>query len=285
MIKQLTIIGVGLIGGSLALALKRASYVEKVVGHGHKQASLERAVELGVVDAYELDIEAAVKSADVVLLAVPMGVMDGVFAAISSVLPSKTIVTDAGSAKGSVVASARNHFKSQFNQFVPGHPIAGTERSGVEAAFPELYGDRRVLLTPVEETSPEALQCVRAMWEATGAIVEEMSVETHDEMLAATSHLPHILAFNLMNTLVQIDKSEGIFRFSAGGFRDFTRIASSNPPMWRDICLTNKEAVLAVLDQYESDLALLRTAIEKDDGEGLLDAFSRAKAVRDRHIK
>jgi prephenate dehydrogenase len=283
-IKKIVIIGVGLIGGSLAQAVKRAGFCQTIVGFDCDSDSLKKAVDLGVIDHYETNLNAAVIDADIVLMAVPMGIMDSVLAALADCLEPHTVITDVGSAKASVADSARKHLNEKISNFVPGHPIAGTEHSGVEASFAELYQNRRVILTPLNETSVAALELVRQMWQAAGATVEEMPVEQHDEVLAATSHLPHLLAYNLINTLIKLDNSEGIFRFSAGGFRDFTRIASSNPQMWRDIFLTNRQGVLTVLDQYMEDLARLRQAIDQSDGEYLLEAFAHAKAARDRHV-
>ena len=284
MVNKLVIIGVGLIGGSLARALKRTDFCQSIIGYGRDAASLEKAVALNVIDGFELDLAIALKDADMVLVAVPLGAMDAVFSSIAPHLESNTVVTDAGSAKASVVAVAQPYLGERMSNFVPGHPIAGTENSGVEASFAELYNDRRVILTPDATTALGALQLVKRMWEEAGATVEEMSVEQHDEVLAATSHLPHLLAYNLIDTLINLDSSESIFRFSAGGFRDFTRIASSNPQMWHDIFIANRQGVLTVLDQYMADLAILRKAIDESDSQYLLEVFMRAKSARDRHV-
>ena len=284
MINKLVIIGVGLIGGSLARAVKQAGFCNAVIGYGRDEATLQKAEALGVIDNYDLTLPAAVRDADVVVLAVPMGAMEAVLKGMAADLGENTVVTDAGSAKASVTDAARQHLREKFSNFVPGHPIAGTEHSGVEASFAELYQHRRVILTPTPETSPQALGLVRQMWQAAGAVIEEMDVVQHDEILAATSHLPHLLAYNLINTLIALDESEEIFRFSAGGFRDFTRIASSSPQMWRDILMSNQQSVLGVLDQYIDDLQALRAAIEQKDGEFLENTFGKAKAARDRHV-
>ena len=285
MIKQLTIIGVGLIGGSLARALKQAGYCQSVVGCGRTETELQRAVELGVVDRYSLDIAEAVQGADVVLLAVPLGSMESCFRAMQGHLNPDAVITDAGSAKASVVAAARAVFADGLPAgFVPGHPIAGNEQSGVEASFVELYQGRRVILTPLESSSPEAIETVRAMWQQAGAIVDEMGVEHHDEVLAATSHLPHMLAYGLVDTLVRMDESEEIFRLAAGGFRDFTRIASSDPVVWRDICLANRTALLAIMESYQVDLEKLTQLVRDADGEALGEIFQRAKSARDRFV-
>lgn len=282
MIERLAILGVGLIGGSLALALRRAGYCREIVGGGRREAPLRRAVELGVIDRYALDPAAAVEGADVVVLAVPLGAMEPVCRAMAPALAPEAVLTDVGSAKGSVVESVRRALGGCPRGFVPGHPIAGTERSGVEAAFPELFEGRRVILTPLAATDPAATARVRSMWEVAGAVVEEMSVAHHDEVLAATSHLPHLLAFGLVDSLARMRENEEIFRYAAGGFRDFTRIASSDPVMWRDICLGNRQAILEMMRRYKEDLRLIEQAIEAADGEALREIFARAKAARDR---
>ncbi|ROR32295.1 prephenate dehydrogenase [Inmirania thermothiophila] len=282
--RRLAVLGVGLIGGSLARALRRAEAVGEIVGCGRDPAHLARAVELGVVDRAETDPAAAVAGADLVVLAVPLGAMRAVLAAAAPALAADAVVTDVGSAKASVIADARAVFGRIPRWFVPGHPIAGTERSGVEAAFAELFEDHRVLLTPVAETDPAAVERVRRMWEAAGAVVETMEVAHHDAVLAATSHLPHMLAYALVDALARLEGHEEIFRYAAGGFRDFTRIASSDPVMWHDICLANREALLGMLRRFQADLARLADAVEAGDGETLLATFRRAKAARDAHV-
>lgn len=286
MIKRLTIIGVGLIGGSLARAVKRAGLCEEIVGGGRDVAQLRRAVELGVVDRYDTDIARAVHDADMVVLAVPLGAMELVLRALAGQVRPDTIITDVGSAKTSVVVAARNVFGEVPANFVPGHPIAGTEKNGVEASFAELFQGRRVILTPLPHTDTHALTQVRLLWRATGAEITEMGVEHHDEVLAATSHLPHILAYALVDTLVRMDagmdNSDEIFRFAAGGFRDFTRIVASDPVMWRDICLANRPAIITLLERFRSDLDALTASIRVGDSEGILAVFNRAKAARDR---
>ncbi len=281
MIKQLTIIGVGLIGGSLARALRQAGVVDEIVGAGRDAAHLQRAQELGVVDRYSTDLAAAVQGADMVLLAVPVGAMAAVMQAIAPQLSSDAVLTDAGSTKASVIAAAREVFGTLPEGFVPGHPIAGTENSGVEASFAELYHGRRVILTPTGVSSEAAVARVRDMWQTVGAEVTTMTADHHDRVLAATSHLPHLLAFSLVDTLAKMDDKQEIFAYAAGGFRDFTRIASSDPQMWRDICAHNEPALLSMLDRFEADMKRLREAIANDDGDYLLDVFAHAKAARD----
>jgi len=279
--KRLTIIGVGLIGGSLARALRRGDSCGEIVGCGRDGAHLQKAVELGVIDRYEMDIAAAVSGADVVVVAVPLRAMVAVFRQLMAGLSADAVITDVGSAKGCVVEEARAVLGDRLEAFVPGHPIAGTEKSGVEASFAELYDGRGVILTPLKETSSEKFARVQAMWECAGATVTEMEVQHHDEVLAATSHLPHLLAYSLVNTLASLDERREIFDFAAGGFRDFTRIASSDPVMWRDICLENRDAVLEVLQHFNNDLRQLEAAVRDNDSDAVLSVFKRAKATRD----
>ncbi len=284
MIQRLTVIGVGLIGGSLARALRRAGVVGEVVGCGRSRDNLQRARELGVIDRYYQDPAQAVTDADLVFIAVPLGAMATTFAAIRDHLAPGAILTDGGSVKGSVVADARQVFGHLPPRFVPGHPIAGTEQSGVDASFAELYRNRRVILTPLPDTDPAATAQVQAMWEACGAEVTQMAVDHHDEVLAATSHLPHLLAYGLVDSLARLRENDEIFRYAAGGFRDFTRIASSHPIMWRDICLANRQALGQMLARFQRELAELAADVEGGDGEALLEVFERAKAARDRYV-
>jgi prephenate dehydrogenase len=281
MINRLCIIGVGLIGGSLALALKKAGVCREVIGTGRNRERLEKALSLGVIDRIELNYAKAVRQSDMVFVAVPLGAMKDVFEQIAPALDSHTIVTDAGSAKMSVIADAEKAFGIKIDQFVPGHPIAGTEQSGVEAAFDSLYQRRRVILTPLESNTPEAIKKVRSMWQAAGAEVDEMGARHHDLILAGTSHLPHILAFSLVDCLHRLDDVDEIFKFAAGGFRDFTRIASSDPTMWRDICLHNRDAVLAMMQRFQQEFNEIRAAVEAEDANHLFEIFSRAKKTRD----
>jgi prephenate dehydrogenase len=285
MIDRLSVIGVGLIGGSLARALREAGYCREIVGGGRDPAHLQQAVDLGVIDRFETDPARAVQGADMVLIAVPLGAMPAVFAAIRGYLGHSTVLTDAGSAKVSVIEAAREAFGAVPERFVPGHPIAGTEHSGVAASLADLYRDRRVILTPVERTDPTALVRVRAMWEAAGAQVVEMDARHHDAVLAATSHLPHVLAFTLVESLSRLDDSEEVFTYAAGGFRDFTRIASSDPDMWRDICLANADEIRLLIGRFFEDLHVLDDAVRDHDGERLRRLFEAAKQTRDRYLK
>lgn len=281
LINKLCIIGVGLIGGSLARALKKAAVVDEVIGVGRDVAHLKKAKKLGVIDHFETDISLAVKGCDMVVVAVPLGAMQSVFEKIAPVITSDMIITDVGSAKGSVVKAAQAAFTVIPETFVPGHPIAGTEKSGVEASFPELYENRRIIITPLETSSSNAISKVRSMWQACGADVIETTIKHHDEVLAATSHLPHMLAFSLVDTLAKMDAKNEIFDFAAGGFRDFTRIASSDPDMWRDICLANGDALVEMIKKFSDDLQLLSKAIEHNDSAYIKETFSRAKKARD----
>lgn len=281
MINRLCIIGVGLIGGSLARALKQANACNEIVGCGRDQAELEKACSLGVIDRFELDVADAIAGADVVVVAVPVSAMASVFSSMAGHISANTVITDVGSSKGSVLIAAQQAFGEVPANLVLGHPIAGTEKNGVEASFAELYQGRRVILTPLADTLPEAINTVRDMWHQTGAHVEEMGVQHHDEVLAATSHLPHVLAYTLVDSLAQGEVQAEIFRYAAGGFSDFTRIASSDPAMWHDICLANREALLKVLETFSDDLAKLTEAINNADSEYLMQVFKHAKAARE----
>ncbi len=279
--KILSIIGVGLIGGSLAKAAKSAGLCQKVIGYGRCPESLQRAVDLGVIDQATTNIPDAVKNADFVLLATPVGAFEPLLKQAAGYFKSNAVITDVGSTKVSVVESVRRALGEVPSNFVPGHPIAGTENSGVEYADSELFDKRRVILTPLDNTDPDAVFRVRQMWEGVGSIVSEMAVNHHDEVLAATSHMPHMLAYLMVDRLSKMDAQHEVFKYAASGFRDFTRIASSDPVMWRDICLANGDALLLALEQYSSELMQLRNAIESKDDEYLMALFSRAKSVRD----
>jgi len=284
-INRLCIIGVGLIGGSLARALRVAGYCKEVVGGGRDPGHLQQAVDLGVIDRFDTDLAAAVAGADMVLVAVPLGAMQTVFRKIRDHLDDNAVLTDAGSAKGSVIEAAQRAFGSVPGWFVPGHPIAGTENSGVAASLPDLFHHRRVILTPLEHTAATAVERVRRMWEAAGAQVTEMDSTHHDTVLAATSHLPHVLAFTLVDSLAKLSDREELFAYAAGGFRDFTRIASSDPVMWRDICLANGDAIQLLIDRFIEDLRSLSRCVHEHDGERLLELFESAKQVRNTFIE
>jgi prephenate dehydrogenase len=284
MIPRLCIFGVGFIGGSLARALREAGAVGTVIGCSRGEENLARALELKVIDEYVLDPAAAVDGADMVVVATSLGATPAIFDKIAASLGPTTIVTDVGSAKARVVDAARLSFTENFAQFVPGHPIAGTEKSGVDASFASLFHDHRVILTPLAETNRNALTTVTEMWQATGANVIEMNVQHHDEVLAATSHLPHLLAYALVECLAEMDESNEIFAYAAGGFRDFTRIASSSPAMWCDIAMDNRDALLSVLQHFTSTYNQLISSLESNDKDAILATFTRAKTARDRAV-
>ena len=281
MIDKLAIIGVGLIGSSLSLALKQAGAVGQVIGFGRNQQNLARGVELGALDDFADSIEASVRDADVIVVAVPLGAMRQVFTELKPAIRKDAIITDVGSAKGSVVAAARDELGALFPRFVPGHPIAGTEKSGVEAGFASLYQKRRVIITPLPQTDHDAISVIDEMWRHCGAIIECLSVEHHDKVLAATSHLPHMLAYALVHQLSNLNDHEEIFRYASGGFRDFTRIASSDPVMWRDVCISNGDALVSLIEQYQQELDRVKAAINAEDADELLRLFGRAKSERD----
>ena len=281
MINRLAIIGIGLIGGSLSLALKQAGQVKHVVGYARNEATRERALSLGIIDTAAASIEAAVAEADVILLAVPMGAMASVLAEMAPHLTDNMIITDAGSTKAGVVKAASDILGNSISQFVQGHPIAGTEKSGPSAAFATLYQDHKVILTPMKQTNVSAVETIKTMWQQTGAEVSEMTVEHHDLILAATSHIPHLLSFNLVGLLAQNEDVDEVLRYAAGGFRDFSRIASSNPVMWRDIFLSNHDAILTLLQQYQQQLTEIEQAIQEQDGDYLMTLFQSAKTARD----
>jgi prephenate dehydrogenase len=281
MIERLAIIGVGMIGSSLALALKQAGVVGHVVGCGRNQANLEKGIELGVIDSYQLSIADAIEAADTVVVAVPLGAMESVFQKISDGITDEMVITDVGSAKASVVRIAEACFGARAGQFVPGHPIAGAEKSGVEAGLADLYQNRRVILTPLDSTDPTAMARIEQMWLSCGARIDILGVDHHDKVLAATSHLPHMLAYSLVNYLSNLNEHDEIFNYAAGGFMDFTRIASSDPVMWRDVCISNGDALLSFIEGFKSELDQVSNAIRDQDGERLLQLFGKAKSERD----
>ncbi len=285
LIQRLAIIGVGLIGGSLARDLRRAGHVGEIVGFGRSLGNLQKAVDLKVIDRAAVSAADAAHGADMIVVAVPVGSMHDIFTQLASALVDGAVVTDVGSVKGAVVEAAREAFGARFAAFVPGHPIAGTEHSGVAASVAGLFKKHRVILTPENETDASAVARVRTMWEATGAKVTLLPVEQHDAVLAACSHLPHMLAYALVDMLVRRDDHRLTFDLAAGGFRDFTRIASSDPVMWRDICLANTEAIVELLRDFRENLDALSDAIARRDGEWLMQTFERAKHARDAYLK
>ncbi|MFC6632055.1 bifunctional prephenate dehydrogenase/3-phosphoshikimate 1-carboxyvinyltransferase [Microbulbifer taiwanensis] len=287
-IGRLVVVGIGLIGGSLALALKAAGACREVIGVARRQRTCEQAVGLGIVDRAVTGLREVLpqlEPGDVVFIAVPTLAVEQVFAELRDKLPAGVTVTDGASVKGSVIAAAEKIWGQVPDFLVPGHPIAGSEKSGVTAARDDLYIAHRIILTPLANTDPDHLRQTVLMWQATGAEVLNMPVEEHDEVLAATSHLPHVIAFGLVDTLAHDAENENIFRYAAGGFRDFTRIASSDPVMWRDIMLANRDAILKAIDLYSANLASLRSAIAVGDSDQLMGVFTRAKAARDHFTK
>ena len=285
---KLVIFGVGLIGGSLARALRERDDVagaRTVIGVGRSPASTARALELGVIDGTaalsdDAALSAALAGADLVLLAAPVAQTQPLLERIAPFLDPDTIVTDAGSTKSDVVAAARAALGDRIRQFVPGHPIAGRESSGVDAALPDLYVSRNVVLCALPENPPDTVERVAAMWRATGAAVHAMTPAQHDRVFASVSHLPHLLSFALVEQILNSPDAALKFSFAAGGFRDFTRIAASSPEMWRDICVANRAALLDELDGYTAVLAQLRAAVEAADGAALEAVFARSREAR-----
>ena len=271
-----------MIGGSLAGALKRNGFAGRISALVRRESTGQRGVELALVDDYSTDPGTLIPHADMIMLAVPMLSMRQQMQMISAHVSSEAIITDAGSVKMPFVADALAVFGNLSN-VVPGHPIAGREKTGVDAADSSLYINRRVLLTPVEQTLPKAVARVQQLWEMAGANVESLTPEHHDRVLAATSHLPHVLAFTLVDTLATQQEAEEIFRYAAGGFRDFSRIASSDPVMWRDVCISNRQAILQSMDSLDAHLRALRSAIESSDADAIEATFARAKAARDKY--
>lgn len=284
-IGRLVVVGLGLIGGSFAKGLRERGLCREVVGVDLDAESRRLAVQLGVVDRCESDLASACQGAEVIQLAVPILAMERVLAELAKLDLGGAVLTDVGSAKGNVVRAARQVFSGKAVRLVPGHPIAGSEQSGVEAANAELFRRHKVILTPCEHSDEAAVALVESLWRELGADVESMDVEHHDQVLAATSHLPHLLAFTLVDSLAKRSENLEIFRYAAGGFRDFTRIAGSDPVMWHDIFLANREAVLRTLDTFRDDLDALRDAVDAGDGHQLLGVFTRARVAREHFSK
>ena len=284
MIHHLTIIGVGLIGGSVAKALRCENAVGHVTGFGRRESTLQRAQALGVIDSWSLDLDAAVERAEVIVLASPVNSIASIFHELKPCLGEATVVTDAGSVKGSIVDAAVRGLGDKIVNFVPGHPIAGKEQSGIDAASETLFHGHRTILTPMPNTGTEAISAVKDMWETIGAEVVFMEPSVHDELLALTSHLPHALAFILVDLLSRQTNSKDCFNLSAGGFYDITRVASGDPVMWRDIFLSNKQAIMQRLTEYSSAIDDLAELIDHSDSSALEEMFKHANSVR-RQIK
>ena len=279
---NIAIIGVGLIGGSFALALRRTHRDVRVIGFDRDAGALDEALRRGVID--EAATLSSLADSDLILLAIPVRQFSAVFAEISPLLKPETVITDAGSTKQDVIAAARAALGNKISQFVPGHPIAGREHAGVAAAASELFEGKNVVLTPLPENSAASVERVRLLWRSCGARVVEMPAETHDAVFAAVSHLPHLLAFALVDELATRPNAKTLFSFAASGFRDFTRIASSSPEMWRDIALNNRDALLRELNAYEAHIIDVRKALESNNGEALEMLMARARQARDRWL-
>ncbi len=278
--RKVAIFGVGLIGGSFALALKKAGAVEQVVGVGRSQRSLERAVELGIIDAFATSSAQAVAGADLVLIAAPVAQTGAILAAIRPHLEPGTVVTDAGSTKTDVVAAARAALGECIGKFVPGHPIAGREQNGPDAALVDLYVGKKVVLAALPENDPADVERVAQAWRLCGAVIHALSAEEHDKVFAAVSHLPHLLAYALVDDIARKPHAALLFQYAASGFRDFTRIAGSSPEMWRDITLANQPAMLAELDAYLVQLGQLRTMLAERDGAAIEAVYANAQQAR-----
>jgi prephenate dehydrogenase len=277
---KLAVIGVGLIGGSFALALKQAKQVSHVVGVGRNAANLKTALERGIIDSTAPDAGAAARGADLVLVATPVGQYAQVFASLRD---ASALITDGGSTKRDVIAAARNALGPRISRFVPAHPIAGAEKSGAAAASADLFRGKRVVLTPVEENRAQDVSTVEQVWRSCGANVSRMNPEEHDAVLATVSHLPHLLAYALVHEVASRDNSAQLFSFAAGGFRDFTRIASSHPEMWRDICVANKDQLLREIARFSSKLEEVKALL--DNPAKLEKLFAEARAARDKWIR
>lgn len=278
--RKVVIFGVGLIGGSFSLALRKAGAVTEVVGFGRSAATLNEAKQLGILDRIGDDVAREVSDADIVLVATPVAQMADILKRIAPHLGANTLVTDGGSTKGDVVAAARANLGNKLSQFVPAHPIAGGEKSGASAALADLYQGKRVVLTPMTENAKDAVARIRKAWELCGANVSELTAEQHDTVFAAVSHLPHLLSFALVHDLAKRDNKDQLLSFAASGFRDFTRIAASSPEMWRDICMANRDALMVELQQYAAELYVLHQALESNDAAKLEEIFSLAREVR-----
>ena len=277
--KKIVIFGAGLIGGSFVLALRKANAVGEVVGFGRSTATLEQAIQLGIIDRIGDDL-AELGEADMVLLATPVGQMAELMARIAPHLGAHTLVTDGGSTKSDVVVAARANLGDRIAQFIPAHPIAGAEKSGAGAALVDLYVGKKVVLTPLPENSAESVARIRQAWELCGAVVSELTPQQHDAVFAAVSHLPHLLSFALVHDLAQRDNRDLLLSFAAGGFRDFTRIAASSPEMWRDICLANRDALLRELQIYIAELNRMSAALASGDAVQLEQTFRTARELR-----
>lgn len=283
--KKISIFGVGLIGGSFALALKNAGVVTQVVGVGRSAASLARATELGIVDVASVSIEEAVNGADLILVAAPVAQTEAILASIEPYLRPGTVVTDAGSTKSDVVEAARKALGGKIAQFVPGHPIAGREQNGPDAAIVDLYVGKKTVITQLPENSEHDVALVARAWQLCGAIIHKLTPEDHDRVFAAVSHLPHLLAYALVDEVARKPHADLLFQYAASGFRDFTRIAGSSPEMWRDISLANQAALLSELDAYMAQLARLRELLSERNGKAIEAVYANAQGARQNWIR
>lgn len=283
--KKISVFGVGLIGGSFALALKKAAVVQEVVGVGRRMETLLRAKELGIIDTACDVVADAVVGADLILVAAPVAQTEAILASIAPHLHAGTVVTDAGSTKSDVVVAARKALGHKIGQFVPGHPIAGREQNGPDAAIVDLYVGKKTVLAPLPENSAEDVERVASAWKRCGAIIHRLTAEEHDRVFAAVSHLPHLLAYALVDDIARKPHADLLFQYAASGFRDFTRIAGSSPEMWRDISLANQTALLGELDAYMEQLSSLRTLLAERDGKSIESVYANAQRARHNWIK
>ncbi len=282
--EKVAVVGVGLIGGSFGLALKSAGRCGHVVGVGRGPANMKIALECGAIDSIESDVAAAVRDADLVLVSTPVAQIEKIFFSINSKIKPDAVITDAGSTKRDVVAAARAGLGAGISQFVPAHPIAGAEKSGAVAASADLFKGKRVVLTPLAENSPESIRAVEETWAALGASTSTMLAEEHDAIFAAVSHLPHLLAYALVSDIAARPDAARLFGYAAGGFRDFTRIASSHPEMWRDICTANSDQLLNELSKFSGEIEKIRKMLQTGDAQALEKLFAEARAARERWL-
>jgi len=283
MMNRICIIGVGLIGGSFAAGLKQSNQVHTIVGYGRNEANLIKAQELMVIDEYSLDISEALKDVDLVLIATPVNSFKAILEMIKPYITEQVIVTDVGSTKASVINIAKQVFGHMPKNFIPAHPIAGKEQSGVEAAQADLFNNKRVIITPEDNSNALSVSAVSALWQGVGAKVEVMDADKHDDLLAMTSHLPHMLAFSLMDYLMS--SNPDACHYAAGGFKDFSRIASSDAVMWRDICINNPDQIIKHIEGYQESLSSIAHLIKNNQPEELEKLFSDAKSARDNWLK
>ena len=279
MINKITIIGVGLIGGSLAKAIKENNLAKVVFGYGRDLNRLEKAQKANVIDQFSTNLKEAINDSDIVIIATPVGSFKEILIEIKPFLTSKIVISDVGSTKTNIALIVSQTLGDYSNYFIPAHPIAGKEKSGFEASESNLFNNRKVIITPLETSSPDSINLIQKMWEGTGAEVDFMSPESHDELLGMTSHLPHMLAFSLVNYLISKNPSASIY--AAGGFKDFSRIASGDAVMWRDICIQNKDQIISHIKGYQKTLNSLVDAIENENSDELDLLFTSAKKTRD----